>query len=194
MAARGADVALLAAGYGGAVFIAGFIVIGALAPGYDGWRDTISALEFTPLARWQQANFLFMGLLQFSFAAGLRIALREGRGAVLIPLLTLVAGIGVIGDAIFIHPPLHLFFDLVSFNAALLVPLLFAWRAWRDPAWRGWPAGSILTALAMMGFLAAFGWANAAGGPAGLFEKLAVGTRTVWSLLFVTRLFTGARP
>ena len=42
-----AQVALLAAGFGGVLFALTFLVLGAMAPNYDAQRDTISALEFT---------------------------------------------------------------------------------------------------------------------------------------------------
>ncbi len=45
----------------------------------------------------------------------------------------------------------------------------------------------------MMVFLAAFGVANGHGGLAGLFERLAVLVRSIWTLLFVARLLTGTR-
>jgi hypothetical protein len=81
--------------------------------------------------------------------------------------------------------------DLITFNSALLVLFLFAWRFYGDARWKGWTAHSILTALLMMAFLAAFGVANHLGGPAGAFEKLASLTRTSWSAVLVTKLYSG---
>lgn len=182
---------LLAAGFGGVLFIAAFLVLGLLAPGYNSVRDTISALEFTTLGAAQRANFLLFGLLLCAFAAGLRMELGRGRGAVLIPTFQTLAGIGVIGDAIFISNPLHMACDLVAFNSSLVVLFLFAGRFRREPGWSGWTAYSILTAIAMMAFLTAFGFANDLGGPAGLMEKLASCTRTLWSALFAARLLAG---
>lgn len=184
---------LLVSGFGGVLFITGFIILGLLAPGYVGLRDTISALEFTSQSIAQRANFFVFGLLLCCFAAALRRELSPGRGALLIPLFQALSGIAVIGDAIFIYEPLHTSCDLVAFNSAMLGLFLFAWRFRREPAWRGWTAFSIATALAMMGFLTAFGLANHLGGPAGLFEKLATCTRTVWSALLTTRLLGGRR-
>jgi hypothetical protein len=43
-----AQTALLAGGLGGVLFVLTFLLLGALAPGYDALRETISALEFTP--------------------------------------------------------------------------------------------------------------------------------------------------
>jgi hypothetical protein len=67
----------------------------------------------------------------------------------------------------------------------------FAWRFRKEPAWKGWTAYTIITGLAMMGFLAAFGLANHFGGPAGLLEKLATCARTLWSVVLTARLLSG---
>ena len=188
----GLQKALLAAGFSGVAFFAVFTILGAFAPNYSFARDTISSLEFTPLSVAQRANFFVFGLLLCAFAAGLRRELAPGRGAVLIPLLQLFSGIGVIGDAVFIHNPLHLVCDLVAFNSALLFLFAFAWRFSRESRWKGWSTYSIVTAILMMAFLGAFGAANHLGGPAGMLEKLAASTRTLWSALLATRLLSGA--
>ena len=183
--------ALLAAGFGGVLFVVTFLVLGAIAPGYDTLRETISSLEFTGLGVAQRINFFVFGLLLMAFALALRRELGSGRGAVLIPTFQFLSGIGVAGDAIFIHEPLHLVCDLIVFNSALMVLFLFAWRFSGDTRWKGWTAYSILTALLMMAFLTAFGLANHFGGPAGAFEKLASLTRTSWSVLLVGKLYSG---
>lgn len=165
--------ALLATGFGGVLFALIFLVLGVRAPNYDTLGDTISALEFTWLGLAQRINFLVFGLMLMTFALALRRELGAGQGAVLIPTFQFLSGVGVVGDAIFIHEPLHLVCDLIAFNSALLVLLFFAWRFSGDRRWEGWTAYSILTALLMMAFLTAFGVANHIGGPAGAFEKLA---------------------
>jgi hypothetical protein len=184
---------LLVAGCSGVLFIATFIVLGFLTPGYNSLRDTISALELTPFKLAQQINFLVFGVLLCMFALGLRREMQQGFGAVLIPLIQFLDGLGVIGDALLIRPVPHLACDILAFNAALCVLFLFAWRFRRDPRWRGWTAYSILTAIAMMALLFGFGMANRLGGPAGLMEKLAATVRTTWSVLLVARLLAGSR-
>jgi hypothetical protein len=182
---------LLAAGFGGVVFVLTFLVLGALAPNYDALRETISALEFTALGITQRINFFVFGLMLMAFALALRRELGAGRGSVLISTFQFLSGVGVAGDGIFIHEPLHLICDLMTFNSALVVLFLFAWRFSDDRRWKGWMAYSILTALLMMAFLTAFGVANHLGGPAGAFEKLASLTRTSWSALLVAKLYSG---
>ncbi len=183
---------LLFGGFGGVLFIATFVGLGFVTPGYSLMRDTISALELNPFGMAQQANFFVFGVLICMFAVGLRREMQEGFGAVLIPFFQFLGGLGVIGDALFIHDGPHLACDLVAFNSSLCVLFLFAWRFRRDPRWRGWTAYCILTAVAMMALLFGFGMANHLGGPAGLLEKLATTLRAVWSVLLVTRLLGGA--
>lgn len=184
---------LLAAGFGGLLFIITYAIFGALAPNYSSMRETISALEFTSFGLAQRINFLMFGLLLCAFAVGLRFELNGGRASRLIPFFQLLSGIAVIGDAIFIYNPLHLVCDLVAFNSALLVLFLFAWRFRNDIRWKGWGAYSIITALLMIAFLTAFGFANHEGGPAGAMEKLATIMRSLWSVLLTIRLLAGAR-
>jgi hypothetical protein len=188
-----AQTALLAAGFAGVPFALTFLVLGAIAPGYDVLRETISALEFTTVGFAQRINFFAFGLMLLAFALALRNELGAGRGAFLIPTFQCLAAVGVAGDAIFIHEPLHLVCDLIAFNSALLVLFLFAWRFSGDSRWKGWAIYSILTAFLMVAFLTAFGVANRLGGPAGAFEKLASLTRTSWSVLLVGRLYSGQR-
>lgn len=185
--------ALVATGFGGVLFITTFVVLGVLAPGYSSMHQTISELEFTTLSIGQRANFFVFGLLLIAFAVALKRELNGGRAGWLIPLFQCIAGVGVIGDAVFIHMPLHLAFDLIAFNAALVVLFLFAWRFRGDARWQGWVLYSILTALLMILFLTAFGFANHLGGPAGLLEKMATVVRTVWSVLLTARLLSGVR-
>jgi len=186
------SIPLLLTGYGGLLFIAIYIALGISAPRYDSLRDAISTLEFTPLRLAQQINFIQFGILVCLFAWAWRRELESGWGVRSIPFFQLVSGIALIGDGFFIHWPLHMTCDLIAFNASLCVLFLFAWRVRHDARWRGWAAGSILTAAAMMLFLFGFGMFQHLGGPAGLMEKLATAARTLWSVLLVSRLLRGA--
>jgi hypothetical protein len=184
---------LLLTGCGGVLFIAAYIVLGFITPGYHPLRDPISALELTPLKVEQQLNFFVFGVLLCMFALGLRREMQHGFGSVLIPIIQFIDGLAVIGDAVFIRAVPHLVCDLIAFNAALCVLFIFAWRFRRDPRWRGWTAYCILTAIAMMALLFGFGMANHLGAPAGLMEKLATIVRTTWSVSLVAKLLSGSR-
>lgn len=188
-----AQTALLATAFGGVVFVVTFLLLGAIAPGYDPWRETISALEFTAVGTAQRINFLVFGLMLMAFGLALHRELRGGQGGILIPIFQCLSGLGVASAGIFIHEPLHLVCDLIAFNSALLVLFLFARRFSDDNRWKGWKAYTILTGVLMMAFLTAFGVANRIGGPAGAFEKLASLTRTIWSVLLVVKLYSGRR-
>lgn len=187
------SVPLLLTGYAGLLFIAVFTTLGILTPAYHPLRETISELEVTQLAWAQQANFVVFGVFLCLFAWALHRELQGGRGGQAIPFFQALSGFGVIGDGFFLWPKAaHMIFALIAFNAALCVLFLFAWRVRRDVRWRGWAAGSILTAMAMMGFLFSFGMFNHHGGPAGLMEKMATVVRTLWSVALASRLLSGA--
>ena len=182
---------LLATGFAGVPFIGTFVILGALAPNYNSIREAISALEFTSLSAGQRLNFLVFGLLLCAFALALRRELHPGRGAVAVPFFQMLSGIAVIGDAIFIHFPLHLVCDLIAFLSTLMVLFVFAWLFRQDARWKGWSVYSAATAILMMLLLGLFGYMNHAGGPAGLMEKAVTLARTLWSVVFVTRLLAG---
>jgi len=188
-----AQTVLLASGFGGLLFIGAFLVLGIVAQPYRSAQEAISALEFTSCALAQRINFVVFGALLIVFAFALRNELQHGRGARMVPIFQALSGIAVIGDGLFIHYPLHLICDLIAFNSTLLVLFLFAWRFWPDTHWRPWAVYSFITAVLMMLFLTAFGVANHIGGPAGIMEKLATATRTLWSVLLTRKLLKGAR-
>lgn len=185
---------LLAAGaIGGPIFIAVFLIFGFFTPGYTFQLGTISSLELVERGWIQQANFICFGLFMSAFAFGIRREMNSGRASNLIPFFQLLSAGAVIGDGIFVHEPMHMVCDLIAFNSTLMMLALFAWRFWGDRRWRWWAAYTVGTAITMMGLLAAFGMANRLGGPGGLFEKLAVATRSIWSVLFVQRLLGAGR-
>ena len=69
------------AGFGGVLFIAAFVGLGFVTPGYSLVRDTISALELNPIGIAQQTNFFVFGVLICMFAVGLRREMQEGFGS-----------------------------------------------------------------------------------------------------------------
>ena len=182
---------LVLGGAAGPLFIMTFSLLGGIAQGYDFTRDAISSLEFAPLGYLQQINFVVFGLLQIAFAHGLRVELAGSRGHAAIPALQVICAAAVIGDGVYIRNPAHLTFDLIAFASTLTVLFVFAWRFSGDRAWRGWSWYSIATPVGMMICLTLFGMANRHGGAAGLFERLAVVLRAVWSIALVSRLLLG---
>jgi len=188
----GPQVTLLACGLaGGILFAASYSLAGALTPGYLWQYDTISSLETYRTDGWQQANFIAFGLLNVLFAIGLTFEVKRGFSGIAAIICQLLSGIALIGDGFFIHNPAHMAFDLVTFNASLLTVLLFTGQFYKNKQWRGWITYSICTAMLMMAFLTAFGMSLHSGGKAGLFERLAVLPRTVWSVALVILLLRG---
>jgi len=188
------QLALLACGLaGGFFFMVSYSLAGAFTPGYRWLYDTISSLETYRTDNWQQANFILFGLLNILFAIGLAREVKWGFSGTTIFICQLLSGIALIGDGFFIHNPMHMVFDLVTFNASLLTLLFFTGQFYKNSQWRGWIAYSICTAMLMMAFLTVFGMSLYNGGRAGLFERLAVLPRTIWSVTLVIQLLRGRR-
>jgi hypothetical membrane protein len=188
--------ALLACGLIGAVlFNATYFVAGALRPGYDTVRDTISDLSLGPAGWVQITNFVVFGLLVIAFAAGLRISLASGPVAAWVPALQVLGGFGLIVAGVVVtgtgpadhsvHNTVHTVATIVSLSSRAAGALVLAPRFARTPGWRGWPAYAVATAAAMIIVLAVFGHVTSAtGGGGGILEK----TGTLIGSLFVALL------
>ena len=176
------------------LFTATYLIEGALHPGYDLMRQTISSLELVSNGWTQQVNFIVYGLLLGVFAVGIRKELFGGFGATVFPILQVLIALGLIISGIFVFEPLHTTGDYITFLSAVIGLFVIARRFAQERHWGiGWAVYSIGSALLMMGFLAAFGIALGHGGPAGLFERLAGLVRSIWTILFVGRLLIEAR-
>lgn len=183
---------LLACGIVGPVlFVVTFLIEGATRPGYNSLLLTVSALENGPLGWMQIANFIVFGLFIGGFAIALRKALGAGIGVTWLPLFEGLVALGLIGDGIFTHDPLHTVFDVLTFTSALVVCIIFARCIARDSRWSGWATYSIVTGILLVVFLTTFGVAMTHNGPAGLFEKLAILVRAIWTVLLAARLLAG---
>jgi len=185
-------IVLLSCGIAGSVlFIAIYLLFGFATPNFNILRDTISSLELVKNGWIQQMNFIIFGVFTLLFTAGLAKELIKGLNALLIVVFQSLIAIGLIGDGIFIHDPLHMVCDLITFNSVLVVLFLFTWQFYKSTNWKGWIIYSVLTAFLMMIFLLAFGIANARHGMAGLYERLAVLPRTIWSILLIVKMVNG---
>jgi hypothetical membrane protein len=179
---------------GSIIFTATYLIEGALHPGYDLMRQTISSLELVSNGWTQQVNFIVFGLFISCFAVGIHKELSGGFGATMFPILQGLVALGLVISGIFIHDPLHTIGDYISFLSIVIGFLVIARRFAQEPHWGiGWAVYSIVSAILVMGFLAAFGTALSHDGPAGLFERLAVLVRSIWTILFAGRLLTGTR-
>ena len=172
------------------LFTATYLIEGALHPGYDLIRQPISNLELVSNGWTQSANFVLFGLLIVCFAFGLRKELVRGFGVNSIPLLQGLVALGLMISGVFTHDPLHTSGDILSFSALFVNCLVFARRVSRDPRWHGWATYTIATGVLMMVFVIAFGVAYHNHGPAGIFERLAIIVRSIWTILLSARLLT----
>lgn len=202
---------LLACGViGAALFSVVFTIEGAVRPGYDPWRDSISSLSLGPGGWVQHVNFVVYGLLVATSAVGWRAALVPGVGATWAPLLRLTAGLGYVvcgicsqdpapgyppGAVILatptLHGEIHIYATIVALAAPTAICLVLARRFAREPRWRGWATYSIVTFLLVCAFMTTYGVALAHHGPAGLLEHLAGSSESLWELIFVARLLLG---
>ena len=103
---------LLACGVvGPALFVAVFMVEGALRPYYDPMRQPVSLLSLGTDGWFQVAAFLTSGMLLLGFAVGLRRVLEDGRGAIGAPIAVGTIGGGLLlagafsADPSFGYPP-----------------------------------------------------------------------------------------
>ena len=201
---------LLAGVVGPGLFVASFLVQGALRPGYDPLRHPVSSLALGHPSRWvQAATFVVSGLLVTAYAAGLR---RRGAGR-WTSILVAAVGIGLVGAGVFPadpingYPPgtpdrvpqtatgeLHDLFSTPVFTALPAAALVLGARFSRAGE-RGWSRYSRVTAvlcwvcfvLAAVGFngvptLVATG---------GLWQRLSITIGFVWLAVVAIRLRRG---
>lgn len=205
--------ALLAGGIAGTLlFNIGYLVEGMTRSGYDAWTQPVSALSLGEEGWLQIANFITFGLLVGGFALGLRRVMTPGPARIWAPLLQLAVAAGLILIGIFTQDPgqgypagvpapstptlhglIHLVGTFLVFDARVAWCVVMAARFARDQRWRGWSYWSMATAISMIAFLAAFGVAQTAGGPAGLFERLATISASALTFGVAVRLLISGR-
>lgn len=196
---------------GSLLFTATYLIEGATRPGYVAWQQAISALSLGPGGWVQRVNFIVFGVLVLCSAVGWRRALAPGVGAVSVPILQGITGLGLIVDGFFsqdpvpgfppgaiitaptLHGTIHSLFAIVSISGLAFGCFAFARRFAVEPRWRGWATFSVIVGLLTIVFITLFGASGAHGGIAGLYERVATGVHSVWSLLLVGGLLFGMR-
>jgi hypothetical membrane protein len=157
----------------GPLFVAAFVVAGALRGDYSSLRHPVSSLSIGDAGWTQTTNFLVTGALVVAFALGLRL---RGSGRWL-PVLVALVGIGLLGAGVFTcdpingYPPgtplapvattsgtLHRAFSTLVFLGLPIACLVTARRERR----RGFAAYSVASATAFLALfvLAALGFAQ----------------------------------
>jgi hypothetical protein len=195
---------------GPVLFVAGFLIDGAVRAGYDAATTPVSQLLLGDQGWLEIFSFVVSGVLILAFAVGLRRALTTNRGSRWGPLMVGVAGLGLViagistPDPAFGYPPgapsgpiqsssghdtVHLLAALLVFGGLPIACFVFArgFRAARDAAWSGY---SLISGL---GMLLVFGiYAAAAGGAGGLeaivgwLERLSIAIGFAWAALLAT--------
>lgn len=160
---------LLCGALGPLLFVAVFLLEGAVRPGYNAWETTISTLSLGAGGWVQIGNFSLFGALMLCFAAGLKRVLRTGPGSLSAAMLLAIAGLGLIVAAFFVtdpilgYPPgipangpatlhgtIHDLASLIVFMAIPAACFVIAWRFARDPAWRAWALLSMATGAGIL--------------------------------------------
>jgi hypothetical protein len=190
-----------------------YVILGATRPGYDPWRQSISALSLGPGGWTAQLNFVLCGVSVLWMAFVWRKILAGGVCATWYPIIRGIEGLGLVAIGIFStdpgygYPPgtpsgpghstlggtLHLIFTSLILNVMCLGLLVIARRFWKNPGWRGWTAFSVICGLLPIVFIPFFviGQNNqtAFSGYAGLFERLATNADTLWTVVLLVRLW-----
>ena len=205
---------LLAGGVlGPLLFIAVFLVEGALRPAYSAWHHFVSSLSLGERGWVQIVSFVVCGVLVLGFAFGLRSVLHPGRGSTWGPILVGVFGLSLVGAGLLVtdpllgYPPgapetktvhgaLHVLISLVAFASLTAACFVLARRFAGDPAWRGWALYSVATGIVVAVFFVA---ASAAASPdpsapAGLLQRLSIIAGWGWLALVALRLSTRPPP
>ena len=199
---------------GGPLFVLAFFVEGANRANYDPLRQPVSSLTLGDSGWTQTANFIITGLLMLAFAAGLRHALRQGKGSTWGPLLVGVWAVGLLGAGVFVtdpvsgYPPgtpdrlsgnswhgaLHDLFSLLGFVALAAACFTFGrWFFGRGK--RGWALYSAASGVvfAVTFVFSSAGFAQVAGlvDLAGLLQRVAVAVGFCWLTLLAVHVLRG---
>jgi len=159
----------------GPLFVLAAAVEGATRADYDPMRHPVSSLALGEYGWTQTANFLIAGVLYIAYAAGLRSALKPGRGRLWGPILLALFGVGLLGSGLFTtdpvsgYPPgspasvtdpttagtLHDLFALPVFFGLPVLCVILAVRFIGERR-TGWAVYTLATAVAfLVGFFAA---------------------------------------
>jgi hypothetical protein len=187
----------------GPIFVAVFMLEGAVRDGYRPLRHPVSSLALGPRGWIQTANFAVAGTLVLAAAAGLARAGRPAVSGPATPVLIGAAGAGLIGSAVFTtdpvsgyppgtpdaltHPsPVGTAHNLVAipvFTGLPAAALACGWRFWRASQHRFglYSAGTAVTMLTAMGLAGAgFGQSPRLVSLGGLFQRASIITGFAW--------------
>jgi hypothetical membrane protein len=168
-------------------------IFSLLTPNYSNLTNAVSELGMlsTPYAIvWNILGFALVGLLITAFAWGLHLDMRPSAGAMVLPLLVGISGIGFLGLGLFpaeagfepsLSTTLHFLMVSINFLPFILVAFLFAIRLKAKDAWKKWIPFSVV-----MGVLGIASFFIPKAIPAGLSQRIGLGAYFLW--LFVMGL------
>lgn len=185
-------------GIGALLFTAIYLIEGITQPGYDAWRQAVSALSLGPGGWVQQVNFIFFGALLVLASAGWYRLLLPGRNAIWFPLFQGLGGLGLIGAGIVTSGTLHTLLAYALIYALAIGCFALAQRFWVARQWRGWAVYSGITGVLILLFWGMFiqgANGNVAGLTplAGLIERLSAGSHALWLCVLTATVLVQAR-
>ncbi|MBE1484426.1 DUF998 domain-containing protein [Plantactinospora soyae] len=198
------------------LFILVFLVDGATRAGYDPTYHPVSALSLGPRGWIQITNFVLTGLLLLGFAVGLRRALHPGRASRWGPLMISGYGLSLLLSGTFVmdptrgYPPgttgdssagtswhgvLHDNLGIVVFLSVPIACFILARRSVTRPYGHAWAGYDILTGIAGLALLVAFGSAWETDHPStGLIQRVMIAVDWTWITLLALRLLAEIPP
>jgi hypothetical protein len=191
----------------GPVFVAVFVLEGAVRDGYRPQRHPVSSLALGPCGWIQAANFAAAGTLFLAGAAGLARA-ADPTASRAAPALIAAAGAGLIGSAAFTtdpvsgYPPgtpdalthptrtgtLHNLAAVPVFAGLPAAALVSGWRSWRAGE-RRFGLYSAGTGVAMVMTSAGFGQSPRLVNIGGLLQRASIITGFAWIATLSARAF-----
>lgn len=204
---------LLLCGIAAPLLVVGsFLLQDLTRPNFNPLFNWVSELSLSDQGWMMISTLIVSGLLMVGFAAGLRRALRGGKGALWGPILIAVCGIAMILAGVFVvdpngaYPPgvpasrslhgaLHDIAGPLIFASLAAASFVLARRFVGDPAWRGWATYSIASGSLVIVFFIAASVLVALhftgvypGAPGGLMERLALLSGFAWIMRLALRL------
>ena len=168
-------------------FVFALVVFSVLRPEYSNLTNAVSELGFAGAPYsiiWNVVAFIFVGILVVVFAQALRTNLRSEPGAVVVPILVGISGIGFAGLGVFPADPgfnpslatsLHFAMVSVNYLPFVIVAFVFAAKLKAHLYWKRWAifSGSI-------GVVAIASFFIPSTIPAGISQRVGIGAYFVW--------------
>jgi hypothetical membrane protein len=179
-------------GIGALLFTATYLIEGITQPGYDAWRQAISALSLGPGGWVQQVNFIVFGVLLILASVGWYRLLLPGDNAIWFPLFQGIGGLGLMSVGVVTSGTLHLLLANALIFAFAIGCFALAPRFWAARQWRGWTVYSGITGVLILLFWGMF-IQGATGNVAGLVERLSAGSHALWLCVLTATVLVQAR-